>query len=323
MSKEKYYFTVIDDKETKMEVYRRDLIDSLNHKLKETIQSKSNLRIPEQKELFKIFKNYISTKDEYVTVIPDGSFFDLPIDAILCDNSGIFNDINISYASDFSEALNQKKTAIKNPNLTSWSYSSDSTLSSRMKLEISELPIGLEECKTINVMYDTLSFLDGHDLNSNSWISSLSSDIIHVSSHSFSSKSNILGNYITIRNKNKQKPLYGFELKRHDFTDKVVILSSCNSGTGKQQDGTGVFSISRDLFQAGAQTVIKSLWAVNEASTKELMVQMHKNFTNGQSINESLSNAKSTVKRMPGYEHPYYWAGFVLEGNPHVYLDLE
>jgi len=101
-----------------------------------------------------------------------------------------------------------------------------------------------------------------------------------------------------------------------------VILSSCNRGTGTVKPGAGIFSLSRDFLQAGAQTVIKSLWAVNEASTAELMIDFHKNFTSGHSVSMSLTLAKRKLKQNPKYSHPYYWAGFVLEGNPNIKLDL-
>ena len=105
--------------------------------------------------------------------------------------------------------------------------------------------------------------------------------------------------------------------------DNLVILSSCESGKGAVKNGAGVFSLSRDFLQAGAQTVIKSLWAVNETSTKELMIDFHKNFTSGHSASMALTLAKRNLKQNPKYAHAYYWAGFVLEGNPNIYLDLD
>jgi CHAT domain-containing protein len=94
-----------------------------------------------------------------------------------------------------------------------------------------------------------------------------------------------------------------------------VVLSSCETGLGAVKPGAGIFSLSRDLMQAGAKTIVKSLWKVNEKSTLKLMTLFHNNLSSGQSVAEALRNAKLELKTMPEFAHPFYWSGFVLEGN--------
>ena len=53
------------------------------------------------------------------------------------------------------------------------------------------------------------------------------------------------------------------------------------------------------------------------------MVLFHTYFTKGQFAGEALANAKRTLKQDPKYAHPYYWAGFVLEGNPNIRIKME
>ena len=101
-----------------------------------------------------------------------------------------------------------------------------------------------------------------------------------------------------------------------NFPAKMAVLSACDAGNGTLKSGEGVMSISRALAYAGVQSSVYSLWQVPDKETSEIIVLFYEHLKKGQSKDEALSNAKRIfVKKNPLKQHPYYWAGFVVNGN--------
>jgi CHAT domain-containing protein len=67
---------------------------------------------------------------------------------------------------------------------------------------------------------------------------------------------------------------------------------------------------------AGARRVVASLWKVDDSATAELMAQFYKEmFTNGKRPAAALQAAQKNIAAQRRYHSPYYWAGFVLQGE--------
>jgi CHAT domain-containing protein/tetratricopeptide (TPR) repeat protein len=101
------------------------------------------------------------------------------------------------------------------------------------------------------------------------------------------------------------------EISLLDLRDAdLVVLSACETAKG-EITSDGVFGLQRAFKQAGAQTIIMSLWPVNDESTQLLMTEFYRNWiTYHQSKREAFRNAQNTVRAK--YEEPYYWAGFIM-----------
>lgn len=102
------------------------------------------------------------------------------------------------------------------------------------------------------------------------------------------------------------------EISQMNFKDvDLVVLSACQSGLGEVM-GDGVFGLQRGFKQAGVNSIIMSLWEVDDDATQLLMTEFYKNYLSGKSKRESLLNAQKLVRETPGFEDPEYWAAFVL-----------
>ncbi len=112
-------------------------------------------------------------------------------------------------------------------------------------------------------------------------------------------------------------PRFGF-LKAHDIGSlkvpaELVVLSACDSASGENVNGEGVMGLSYAFLRAGAKQVISTLWSVEDAESKELMVAFYKEFMrNGRNAAESLRRSQIKLMRNPATSAPYYWAGFTL-----------
>jgi len=96
---------------------------------------------------------------------------------------------------------------------------------------------------------------------------------------------------------------------------QLVVLSACETGVGKVQTGEGVYGLRRALVLAGAQTQLASLWKVDDAATKDLMVDYYQRLLDGEGRSGALRAAQKAMLANPERQHPYYWAAFVPIGN--------
>ncbi|MGH9773657.1 MAG: tetratricopeptide repeat protein [Candidatus Acidiferrales bacterium] len=100
---------------------------------------------------------------------------------------------------------------------------------------------------------------------------------------------------------------------------ELVVLSACETGLGQQQNGEGVFGLRRALQEAGAESVMMTMWSVPDKETQELMTLFYKNWLSGVDKPEALRKAqleeRDVVKQRYGHDDPYYWGAFVLVGR--------
>jgi CHAT domain-containing protein len=100
---------------------------------------------------------------------------------------------------------------------------------------------------------------------------------------------------------------------------ELVVLSACNTGQGDVRNGEGVFGLRRALQEAGAQSVLMSLWSVPDEETLELMKRFYAKWLAGMEIHQALKEAqlemRDHVKKTYGKDLPYYWGAFVLVGR--------
>src|SRR5690606_21917298 len=93
-------------------------------------------------------------------------------------------------------------------------------------------------------------------------------------------------------------------------------LSACNTGMGKLENGEGLMSLSRALTYAGVRSSVYSLWEVPDEETAEIMLSFYGHLKSGLSKAEALARAKHDfLANNPMKSHPFFWAGFVINGN--------
>ena len=99
---------------------------------------------------------------------------------------------------------------------------------------------------------------------------------------------------------------------------RLVVLSACETGLGEARDGQGVFGLRRALVLAGAETVVMSLWNVDDDATRDLMAAWYGRLANGQARGDALRTVQLEMlagKRGQAWRHPAYWAAFVGSGE--------
>lgn len=102
------------------------------------------------------------------------------------------------------------------------------------------------------------------------------------------------------------------EISLLDFRDvDLVVLSACETALG-QMAGDGVFGLQRGFKKAGVNSILMSLWNVDDTATCELMVAFYKHWLDGETKREALRKAQEELKANPRFALPDYWAAFIL-----------
>jgi len=111
---------------------------------------------------------------------------------------------------------------------------------------------------------------------------------------------------------------YGFltmsEVLGLELNAEVVALTACSTGVGKNVAGEGVMGLGRAFQYAGARSVLMSLWSVDEESTVLFTERFFTHLQAGKEKLAALRQARADV-RQAGYEHPFFWAPFILVGE--------
>jgi CHAT domain-containing protein len=116
------------------------------------------------------------------------------------------------------------------------------------------------------------------------------------------------------------EPQNGF-LRLHEVYNlslpaELVVLSACQTGLGKDVKGEGLIGLTRGFMYAGAARVVASLWQVDDSATAQLMKRFYaKILGDGLHPAAALREAQIEMWKQKRWQAPYYWAGFMLQGE--------
>ena len=95
---------------------------------------------------------------------------------------------------------------------------------------------------------------------------------------------------------------------------KLIVLSACETGLGDIDNINGVFGLQQGLKRAGVETILMSLWKVDDEATRILMIEFYKNLMSGKTKYQSLKDAQLYLRQVDNgkYYDPKYWASFIM-----------
>lgn len=142
--------------------------------------------------------------------------------------------------------------------------------------------------------------------------------IVHLSSHGFVNAADPKLSFIAFSQLNDslelEEMLYFNDLSALRLTTEMAVLSACETGLGTYVPGENTLSLASAFAAAGARSTLTTLWQVDDAATKELMVNFYAALVGGQSRVTALATAQTSHRENPEYAHPYYWSALTLYG---------
>jgi CHAT domain-containing protein len=110
----------------------------------------------------------------------------------------------------------------------------------------------------------------------------------------------------------QMREIYGLTLNAD-----LVVLSACQTGNGILERSEGPMGLARPFFYAGARSVVASLWSINDKTTVFFMKEFYRYLVKGYAVGKALQLTKNRMLKS-AWSHPFYWAGFILNGDPAV-----
>lgn len=336
----------------KEDLYETDSIYNLVWKpLEEELKGVRNIYFAADRELHKIGIEYAPMPNGGI-IGDKYNLYRLSSTRVLAENRAEKRSENavlyggLRYDIEKEELIAESRSGDYHPTTTSRAFSADNT-----RYGVKYLPGTLEEVKEIsqnfNISPKLVTDISGTEESFKSLAGS-HIDIIHLATHGFfwNEDDAKKRNYVTFLNNTKNLRsdedkaltrsglffsganlgLRGESLP-NDVEDGVltalelsnmnlghvdmVVMSACESGLG-ETSGEGVFGLQRGFKLAGANTLLMSLWKVDDTATQILMSNFYKNYLSGKSKQESLKLAQQSLRNNSEYTAPEYWAAFIL-----------
>ena len=150
--------------------------------------------------------------------------------------------------------------------------------------------------------------------------------VLQLAAHGILNDSNPMYSHIVLsqaKEHNEDGLLEAWEMMNLNLNADMVVLSACETARGRINAGEGVIGMSWALFIAGSPATVVSQWKVDSAGTTELMIEFHRQIKSATrrapapvTKAEALRQAALKLMKTAAYKHPFYWAGFVVIGDP-------
>ena len=292
-------------------------------------------------KLWKPFANDITTKN--ITIIPDGNLYNLSFETLTPTKIKSFKDLatnsllakyNISYNySLYLLEQNKKATNFKNSFIAfapefndkmKESYKlaiTDSINLDKTYLTLLQQPFNVHLAKAYANLCDSNYFLNENSTEHVFKQNASEHKIIHIGTHAESNNiSPELSRLLFAKNisdKNEDGSLYAYEIYDTSLNSNLAILTACETGKPSYQAGEGMISLAHAFNYAGSESILTSLWKVDERSTSEIIESFYKNINAGKPKDEALRLAKlDYINNTEGRTvSPKFWAGLVLMGD--------
>jgi len=236
-----------------------------------------------------------------VIVIPHGSLHYVPFHA-LHDGLGYLADrFEFSYAPSATvlRLCRARKPANKEGKLVALGVPDEYT------------PGITDELRVLSKVYPDSIRLAGPDATRDSLIRHApQARFLHLASHGSFRRDNPMFSFLRLADAR----LNFYSLLDLKLEAEMVTLSACKTGVNTIFPGDELHGLMRGFLYAGAPSLVVSLWAVSDRSTADFMGEMYSRIANGETKRRSLRQAQLAIKDR--YGHPYYWAPFVLMGDP-------
>ncbi len=261
-----------------------------------------------------LLKNNIANSKNLI-IIPDDELNNIPFEALQDDNDHfLIEKYAVSYQYSTAFLVKENNKDIPTSNILALAPFTNKGNETFTKLLYSK--------NEIENLQGTI-LLDSFATKKNFLVFAEKSNILHMATHtivndSIPEKSLIAfylnPNQLSIENNLYLQEIYNLKL---DNT-KLVVLSACETGTGKLTKGEGLMSLTRAFTYAGCPNVISSLWKADDKSTSWIMQRFYKYYKVCEDASTSLQNAKLDYINSPEIEKrfktPNYWAHLVFTG---------
>lgn len=238
-------------------------------------------------------------RQKHLVFVPHGQLHHVPFHALHDGRSYLIDQFSISYAPSGSvyAACKSKEANREGCALV-------------MGIPNDLAPSIAEEAKTLSAMLPNSQLLLGQEATEEA-LRRLGPGCrsLHIATHGSFRQDNPMFSSLRLG----MSYLSVYDIYQLRLPAEIVVLSGCATGLNVVSPGDELIGLARGFLQAGAQSLVLSLWDVHDASTRDFMVAFYRHLQQGNSRAGALQQAMMELRS--AYPHPYYWAPFLLIGK--------
>lgn len=289
---------------------------------------------------------------ENLLIIPDGPLAYLPFEALRNNNSYLVEQFTIKYSPSVT-SLTLLKDPVEEQEMELLAVAGSEVMNvssetGRRVTSYSALPSTIIEIDSIASHFSNVTKLKEESVTEPVLKRHLNKryKYIHMATHGYIDEDQPAQSGLRLSGTQNMEAssvndglLKSSEIYRLNLSSDMVVLSACNTGMGKVVKGEGMLGLQRSFFYAGTSTVVVSLWNVYDRSTASLMNEFYKSILKQKQNPQdsmwsriarrigwddsipfgekakAMQTAKLQMIKNPIYNHPVYWAPFIVVGR--------
>jgi len=312
-----YYLYTNIGTESFLQIKNRSQVDSLIDLVETAIHQRESTKL--ELTLTKLYSDLIPIdlkRIEEITFITDGGLSYLPFDILMHNDRYLIQDMTVKYRqSAFDQDRNhqansQNKILCLTPQYTTLPISNSNTT----RGGLSALAYTQEEIAKIAEVFprsiESYNYLGLDELNNEI----KEANIFHFAGHAIARNDSA---YLVQMDNGRMELIQDNQILEMTNQLDLVTLSACETGLGTYNKGEGIESLATSFLNSGAQSIVYSLWNVNDGSTSDIMKVFYQQLGKGKNKAGALRSAKLDYLKQasPDTRHPYYWAAFCMVGD--------
>ncbi len=185
----------------------------------------------------------------------------------------------------------------------------------RANAGLAELPFTVRETEAMRRYFGNVDRRVGGEATESALRDAMASvDVLHVASHGeFLARAPAESRLLLAANSSNDGDLTVGEVFTMETRADMVTLSACESGMGRLSSADEVVGMNRAFFYAGTNTVVSSLWRINDVASAVVMKRFYRYLSEGDDKAEAMRKSQQVVRRY--FAHPAYWSAFRVVGD--------
>ncbi|MBV7269875.1 CHAT domain-containing protein [Winogradskyella luteola] len=319
-----------------------ELINSLNNNVTNTDEINNTLHELYNSLWFPIEDKVVSKR---VIIIPDGELFNLSFEMMTrkknqslkeFSSNSLLSMHTISYNYSLLLLEEQRKTIDYSNDFIAFAPEFNREMKENYKISITDSlnidrtyltllpqPFTVDLASEYSRLFNGESFINENASKQVFTSQAKEHKIIHIGTHAESNNiSPELSRLIFAKNLNDESAtddnsLYTYEIYNQNLSSNLAILTACETGKPSYQSGEGMISLAHAFNYAGSESILTSLWKIDEQSSTTIIDNFYGYLKNGLPKDEALQKAKlDYIANAEGRTRsPQYWAGLVLIGD--------
>lgn len=302
----KHYVADISQKELEktIEQFRRSIV----------VRSRRDFYLPAE-QLYNLLlrpalKDLTSSQVKTLVFVPDGAFRNIPLGALYNGKRFLVEDYSIALTPGLQllDSLPLEQIELKTIAVGLTAKKEDFSALAHVKSELEAIKNTVDSIVLLNNNFTTNTLQQEIEFSDY--------PIVHIATHGqFSStlEDTFLLAWDDRININQLDSILQSRSPGQQNAIELLVLSACETASGDKQAALGMAGMA---VRAGARSTLATLWSVNDRATAKLMGNFYHELAESKlSKAESVRQAQLSLLHNSWYQHPFYWAPYVLLGN--------